>query len=235
MVPHVLFSSTSQTWMLLLLAEKEAGGWRLLFLCPPFRCLLMSSFPMWHSTPWQQGQWYLLTCQPLIDWHSSPSSENWIYWTAETECPCQPRLKRQGVTLSSSFKDEHRKYDMKSRNRVEHVEVTPRLKAHEWAIGDNRVTVVFSDICLLRCWLQTAAKFTSFENTASILSRIKFSRLDHISPVPGPCLRARRSTWLAMFDDTYSHLAGMATHTPSWHRSAVALAVREVDGSHCYR
>lgn len=156
---------------------------------------------------WKQGQWYLLTCQPLIDWHSSPSSENWIYWTVEMECPRQTLLKRQGVTLSSSY-IAHKKYDMKSQKLcVDHVEMTPWVNAHERAIGDNRITGVFSNICLLESWLQTAHQiYIFFKTLHPYQAGSNFQGQIHISPLPGPCLCAHCSTWLAMCDDTYTHL-----------------------------
>lgn len=91
-----------------LLAEHVALGIRLLLQFPSVQTLVISGLTILHSPLWKQGQWYLLTCQPLIDWHSSPSSENWIYWTVEMECPCQTWFKRQSVTLSSTYKDVHK-------------------------------------------------------------------------------------------------------------------------------
>lgn len=72
------------------------------------------------------------------------------------------------------------------------------------------------------CWgtgCRMHTKFTYLQNTASILSRIRFSGPDLISPLPGPCLCAHRSTWLAMCDDTYTH---------NWRHLAMAWTIRKL-------
>lgn len=79
-----------------------------------------------------------------------------VYWTAKMECLCHPLVGETGVWLYLSFKDAHSRYDKESQKWAERVEITHWVNAHETAAGENTITSVVSDICLLWSWLQTA-------------------------------------------------------------------------------
>ncbi len=104
---HLLCScfNSAKSWCVVLqrLRVKQLGKELLLHLSskqPP----LISSLSTWHLHPWQQGQRYLLTCQALIDRHSSLSSEKfflcWQCIEPSRWSVCQPWSERRGVTLS---------------------------------------------------------------------------------------------------------------------------------------
>lgn len=99
-------------------------------------------------------------------------------------------------------------------------------------------------VCSLTvCWgvgCRLLAKFTSFQNTASILSKINFQGHGRISLLSVPCLCAHCSTWLAMCDDTAIKLshwhvhAHTCTHTYQciqvlrWRRLVTAWTIRKL-------
>lgn len=138
-----------------------------------------------------------------------------IYWTAKIECSCQPWLERPGVTLSLP-QGCTQKVWFHQKSGLKNWKWRLWVNAHDPATGDDTITSVFSDICLLEELAAVRSLNLHLQNTASILSKIRFSRPDHIPPLSAPCLRAHCSTWLVMCDDTVinsSHWRCLLTHT----------------------
>lgn len=137
-----------------------------------------------------------------------------IYWTAKMEWLCQPWLEGQGVTVSL-LQGWTQKVVQENHNSGLY-----KWKQHSVYILMNqpRGKMLLPGCSLTSvCWgvgCRPLAKFTSFQNVASIFSEIKFSRPDHISPLPVPCLCVYCSTWLVMCDDTVINPSPAHTY---WH------------------
>lgn len=139
-----------------------------------------------------------------------------IYRTAKMEWLCQPWLEGQGVTLSllqgwtqKVWQENHNSGLHKWKQGSVYI-----LMNQPWGIMQLPVCSVTSACRGVGC--RPLDKCTSFQNAASIFSKIEFSRPDHISPLPVPCLCVHCSTWLVMCDDTVTNLSPSHTHTHTW-------------------